>query len=112
MIVRAERAVDRLELIVDLPANVDVDDGTDAYAFRLGPGQERMIPLTFRCARWGVYPLGDVVVQRAIRSGSWSGNSTRQVDTASQAYRMIELPDPRARRDPGVRGQRGCPRQG
>jgi uncharacterized protein (DUF58 family) len=63
MIVRAERAVDRLELLVDLPANVDVDDGTDAYAFRLGPGQERMIPLTFRCARWGVYPLGDVGVR-------------------------------------------------
>jgi uncharacterized protein (DUF58 family) len=63
VIVRAERAVDRLELLVDLPADVEVDDGTDAYAFRLGPGQERMIQLTFRCARWGVYPLGDVGVR-------------------------------------------------
>lgn len=63
MLVRAEGPVDRLELLVDLPINVDVDDGTDAYAFRLGPGQERVIPLTLRCARWGVYQLGDVHVR-------------------------------------------------
>ncbi len=63
MRVRAEGPVDRLELLVDLPTNVDVDDGTDAYALRLGPGQEREIPLTLRCARWGVYPLGDVEVR-------------------------------------------------
>ncbi len=63
MLVRAEGAVDRLELLLDLPANVDVDDGMDAYALRLGPGQERVIPLTLRCARWGVYPLGDVEVR-------------------------------------------------
>ena len=63
MLVRAEGAVDRLELLVDLPANVDVDDGMDACALRLGPGQERVIPLTLRCARWGVYPLGDVEVR-------------------------------------------------
>lgn len=63
MLVRAEGAVDRLELLVDLPANVDVDDGMDQCALRLGRGQERVIPLTLRCARWGVYPLGDIEVR-------------------------------------------------
>jgi uncharacterized protein (DUF58 family) len=63
MLVRAERAIDRLELLVGLPADVEVANGADAYAVRLGPGEEREISLTLRCTRWGVYPLGDVEVR-------------------------------------------------
>ena len=61
--VRTDAAVDRLELLLDLPAGVEVVDGTDACAVRLRAGEERRIPLTVRCSRWGVYALGDVEVR-------------------------------------------------
>jgi len=61
--VRTDAAVDRLELLLDLPAGVEVVDGTDARAVRLRAGEERGIPLTVRCSRWGVYALGDVEVR-------------------------------------------------
>jgi uncharacterized protein (DUF58 family) len=61
--VRAEGGVDRLELLLDLPPEVEVVDGADAYAVRLRAGEEREIPITLRCSRWGVYRLGDVEVR-------------------------------------------------
>jgi uncharacterized protein (DUF58 family) len=63
MRVRSESAVDRLELRLDLPAGVEVVDGVDAYALRLGAGEERELPIALRCSRWGVYPLGEVEVR-------------------------------------------------
>ena len=61
--VHADGAVDRLELVLDLPEGVEVDDNTDARALRLRAGEEREIPLTLRCSRWGVYGLGDIEVR-------------------------------------------------
>ncbi|MBM2822196.1 MAG: hypothetical protein HW413_942 [Thermoleophilia bacterium] len=63
LIVRTEGAVDRLELLLDLPPGVEVADGADAHVIRLRAGEEREIPLAFRCSRWGVYALGDVEVR-------------------------------------------------
>lgn len=63
LFVRAERAVDRLELLLDLPAAVETADGAVAYAGRLRAGEEREIPVTLRCSRWGVHPLADVEVR-------------------------------------------------
>jgi len=61
--VRTDGPVDRLELLLDLPPGVDVADGVDAQIVRLGAGDEREIPITLRCSRWGVYRLGDVEVR-------------------------------------------------
>lgn len=63
MAVRTDLPVDRLELLVDLPSGVEMADGDAAYAIRLGRGEEREIPLTLRCSRWGVFALGDVAVR-------------------------------------------------
>jgi uncharacterized protein (DUF58 family) len=61
--VRTDGAVDRLELLLDLPARVKIADGADAYAVQLHSGEAREIPLTVRCSRWGVYELGDMEVR-------------------------------------------------
>ena len=61
--VRTDGAVDRLELLLDLPAGVKIADGADAYAVQLRSGEAREIPLTLRCSRWGVYELGDMEVR-------------------------------------------------
>ncbi len=61
--IRADVAVDRLELLLDVPAGVRVADDDDAFAVRLHSGEERVIPLTLRCTCWGVYELGAVEIR-------------------------------------------------
>jgi uncharacterized protein (DUF58 family) len=61
--VRSERAVDRLELLLDLPAGVQVAEGHVAQSLRLHAGEERELDLALRCMRWGVYDLGAVRVR-------------------------------------------------
>lgn len=46
-------AIGRLEVVLDLPGGVDVVDGAPAFGLRLGAGEERAVPLTLRCSRWG-----------------------------------------------------------
>ena len=60
---RAEAAVDRLELFLDLPEWVEVADATKPMAVRLRPGEEREIELGLRCRRWGVYEIGEIEVR-------------------------------------------------
>ena len=59
LVVRAESAVDRLELLLDLPKGVEVAED-DAVAIRLRAGEERTIPIRLECSRWGVYDVGMV----------------------------------------------------
>jgi len=61
--VRTEGAVDRLELLLELPPGVEIADESNAHALRLSTGEEREISLALRCSRWGVYALGDVEVR-------------------------------------------------
>jgi uncharacterized protein (DUF58 family) len=63
LIVRAERWVDRLEFLLDLPPGVEVVDDVDAQAIRVRAGEEREFELRLRCARWGLYDVGDVEVR-------------------------------------------------
>ena len=58
--VRAEGVVDRLEILLDLPPGVEVADGSASLTLRLRPGDERELPITLKCTRWGVYAVGDV----------------------------------------------------
>lgn len=61
--VRSGRAVDRLELVLDLPTGVQVAGGDEAQSLRLHAGEERELDLAVRCLRWGVYDLGAVNVR-------------------------------------------------
>ena len=61
--VSAGRAVDRLELMVDLPPGVEVVDGGAARSMRLQAGEERELGITLRCRRWGLYDVGAVRVR-------------------------------------------------
>jgi uncharacterized protein (DUF58 family) len=56
--VTAETAVDRLEVLLGLPAEIELTEGHDAIALRLRAGEERTVPLRLRSARWGLYDLG------------------------------------------------------
>lgn len=59
----AEVPVDRLELLLALPSGVEVVEGADAVALRLGRGEERVIDLRLRCLRWGLYDFDTIAVR-------------------------------------------------
>ncbi len=56
--VEANRPVDRLELYLELPREVELVEGTAARALRLHAGEERALPVVLRCATWGSFQLG------------------------------------------------------
>ncbi|HWQ24109.1 MAG TPA: DUF58 domain-containing protein [Gaiellaceae bacterium] len=78
--VRSERALDRLELALALPAGIEVVDGAAALALRLRAGEERRLPITLTCRRWGVYDLGrvEVRVRDPFRLLAWQGSVGRR----------------------------------
>jgi uncharacterized protein (DUF58 family) len=64
---RAEVAVDRLELRLELPEGVEVLDGADARAVRLAGGEEHSLTVALHCERWGVYDIGEIEVRARDR---------------------------------------------
>ncbi|MFO7572130.1 MAG: DUF58 domain-containing protein [Gaiellaceae bacterium] len=76
--VRADTPVDRLEVALDVPRGLELEDGGLALAFRLGPEGERTIPLRLQPERWGVYDLGAIETRARdpFRLVVW-GNRTR-----------------------------------
>ena len=57
IVVRTETPIDRLELLVELPAGMTTLDGIIAFALRLRAGEERTIPLRLQSSRWGLYDV-------------------------------------------------------
>jgi uncharacterized protein (DUF58 family) len=64
----ADRAIERLELLVELPAGVAVSDGDNPMAVRL-PANGRTLTLRLRAERWGAYRVGDLTVRARDRLG-------------------------------------------
>ncbi|HEU0337216.1 MAG TPA: DUF58 domain-containing protein [Gaiellaceae bacterium] len=60
LLVRSDTGVARLELVLLLPAGLELVEGENPVALRLARGEERELPLRLRCARWGRWELGDV----------------------------------------------------
>jgi uncharacterized protein (DUF58 family) len=57
---RAESAVDRLDVLLTLPPGVETVEGETTWAVRLRRDSPCEIPLLLRCSRWGLYDVGDV----------------------------------------------------
>jgi uncharacterized protein (DUF58 family) len=85
----ADRSVDRLEVLVELPAEVDVADGSRAHAVRLRATERRELPLSVRCTRWGVFDVGRVEVRArdALRLVTWEARF-------EQLHRVKAYPTP------------------
>lgn len=61
--VRSRRAVDRLELLLDLPPGIVAAEDGALRSLRIAAGGERELHFALRCARWGVFELGEVVIR-------------------------------------------------
>jgi uncharacterized protein (DUF58 family) len=60
---RAQRALDRLELLLVVPPGLEGPAGPGrpwALAVTLAAGEDRTVPVTLACRRWGAYRLGDL----------------------------------------------------
>ena len=87
--VRAARAVDRVEVFVELPPEVEVVRDAPARSVRLRAGEERVIPLSLRCTRWGSFKLGGLEVRArdALRLVTWEA-------TLESSLRLKAYPTP------------------
>ena len=67
--VRADAAVDRLEVGLTLPDGIGLADGSNPVAIHLGAGEERELPLRLRCERWTSAEVGVVWLRARDRIG-------------------------------------------
>jgi uncharacterized protein (DUF58 family) len=67
--VRSDQAVDRLEIGLALPEGIELQDGRNPVALRLGGGEERELPLRLRCVRWSSVEIGEVWLRARDRIG-------------------------------------------
>jgi len=63
IVLRAETAVDRLELALARPRGLEILEDVDTFAVRLRADDEPAIPLRLSCSRWGVYDVGEIEVR-------------------------------------------------
>jgi uncharacterized protein (DUF58 family) len=62
LILRTERPIGRLELLLDLPDGLEADEGNPRIV-HLDWNQRRELDFTLRCERWGAYAVGDFVLR-------------------------------------------------
>ena len=53
-------AVERLDVLLELPAGLEMEDGDNPSTLRLVEGEERLLSLQLQCARWGAFRVGRV----------------------------------------------------
>jgi uncharacterized protein (DUF58 family) len=87
--VDAARAVDRLELLLELPEGVAVADGSRARALRIRAGETSDGSLDITCTRWGVFDVGRVHLRArdALRFVTWESS-------VEQVHRIKAYPRP------------------
>jgi uncharacterized protein (DUF58 family) len=71
--IRSSHDVDRVEVLLELPADVEVVGGAAARSVPLRAGEERVLTLGLRCMRWGSFEVGKLEVRArdALRLVTW-----------------------------------------
>ena len=52
--------VERLDVLLELSAGLEVEEGTNPCTLHLVEGEERLLPLRLRCTRWGGFRVGRI----------------------------------------------------
>jgi len=61
--VEAETGAERLELLLELPRDLVIEEGEDPLLLHLGDGGRRELRFRVRCARWGAFRVGRVYLR-------------------------------------------------
>ena len=88
--VAAETAVERLDVLLDLPDGLARAGGTKAPALHLDAAEERELEHTIRCEGWGGYSLGDVYLRAFDRFGLLRYEATLDLRTPLKVYPQPE----------------------
>src|SRR5204862_185612 len=70
--VRSAAPVERLDLVLPLPEGLEATRGRNPIGLRVRPGAPRSLELSFRCARWGGYAIGEPLVRARDAFGLFS----------------------------------------
>jgi uncharacterized protein (DUF58 family) len=96
--VRARRPVDRLELLLELPPQVEVVTGDAGRSLRLRAGEARELEYTLRCTTWGVHELGRTRIRARdpFRIVGWEarGAETRKIKAYPSPMTLRRLVPP------------------
>ncbi len=84
-----------VELALPLPHGVELVDGASAVALRLARGRPETLDFRVRCARWGVYTLGEAAVRAHDRFGLYTWEGRR-----AEHLRLKVFPHPEVLGDP------------
>ena len=82
---RADRAVGRLELLLDLPRGI-VAETPNPMLVSLGCDERREIDLELHCRRWGAYRVGDLVLRSQDPLGLLVYEWTLEEERALKVY--------------------------
>ncbi len=52
--------VERVDMLLELPAGLEVEEGSNPSTLRLVEGEERVLSLGLRCSRWGAFRVGRI----------------------------------------------------
>ena len=78
--------VERLELLLDLPEELELIEGENPVAIRLAADEERTITLRLRCARWGNHRLGTIALRSRDRFGLVTHEWAAERETLLRVY--------------------------
>jgi uncharacterized protein (DUF58 family) len=79
-------AVERLDVLLELPAGLEVEDGDNPTTLRLVEGGERLLSLRLRCARWGAYRVGRVHLRAHDHFGMFRHEATTDARQPLKVY--------------------------
>ena len=94
----ADAPVDRLEIFLPLPVAVELQDGVTAIAMRLARDEARVMPISLRCLKWGLYDIGELRVRAltTLRLVSWettvAGRHRLKVYPSTESLSLIVPP--------------------
>ena len=88
--VASENGIARLDLALLLPAGIELVEGKNPTALRLGPGEHRELALRLRCTRWGGHQLGEVVVRMRDRLGLRTWEARYREPAPLRVYPRVE----------------------
>jgi uncharacterized protein (DUF58 family) len=94
----AARAVERLEVLLELPRGVELADGRNPAAVRLAAGETRTLRLRLRAERWGAFRLGDGEVRARdhlglfVHTGRFERPAALKVFPRQEALRSLLRP--------------------
>jgi uncharacterized protein (DUF58 family) len=84
-------AVERLDVLLELPAGLDVEDGNNPSTLRLVEGGERLLPLRLRCTRWGAFRVGRVHLRADDHFGMFRHEAVIDVRQLLKVYPTEEV---------------------